>query len=268
MNPPPSTTPHDYRVVCEWQPTPTIVGGHAANLWALNYLPDEPRASLISKDLDIVIDPDGLVTLRRIPGWIFKPRSIENFKDTRMGSLLSASPDGRPLLVEVLHSVHGLDSSDLKRAASIEVGNVVYRVLDPVVMLKAKAANVRDLPQAGDVPRHDRPHLHLLARCVPLYLRDVHQAAVGKRMTEKDASTVVKHAFNTLQSPDTADVLMAEGISPAGLIPREWENSPLPRIRSAFEWQYARLRNLPDDTSGCQPSAPPPAKPPGPPDEV
>ncbi|MGH8018924.1 MAG: hypothetical protein ACREIA_11630 [Opitutaceae bacterium] len=78
-------------------------------------------------------------------------------------------------MVEVLHSIHGLKKEDLARVETIEHRGDNYRVLDPVVMLKAKAANVRDINQDGPPPRHDREHLQLVARCVPLYLRDVHQ---------------------------------------------------------------------------------------------
>lgn len=67
--------------------------------------------------------------------------------DSWLGFLRGTSPDGRPLLVEVLHSVHGLGKSDSEDAAFVRFAGAVFRVLDPVAMLKAKTANVRDIDQ-------------------------------------------------------------------------------------------------------------------------
>ena len=62
----PQTAPHDYRVVCECEPTPTVVGGQAVNLWAINYLTAKvPKATLVSKDLDIVVSKEALCTPRK-----------------------------------------------------------------------------------------------------------------------------------------------------------------------------------------------------------
>jgi hypothetical protein len=134
-----------------------------------------------------------------------------------------------------------LDKTDLEAAAYIKSEGVVYRVLDPVAMLKAKTANVRDIDQVGPPVRQDLLHLQLIVRCVPEFLRDVHQSAVTDRGREKEALTVVSRAFKTLQNAKTAQTLQAEGILPASLIPCEFAESPLPRIRSAFEWQFRLL---------------------------
>lgn len=236
------TAPHDYRVICERQPAPTVVGGQAVNLWAINYLAHTvPTDSLVSKDLDVVASKEALASLKQVPGWVFQPRQMRNWMDSRLGALRSVTPDGRPLLVEILHSVHGLDKSDLEAAAYIKSAGVVYRVLDPVAMLKAKAANVRDIDQAGPPPRQDRVHLQLVARCVPAFLRDVHQNAVSDPAREKEALAVVSRAFKTLQNEKTAQTLHAEGIAPTSLIPVEFKESPLARIRAAFAWQFRLL---------------------------
>ena len=236
------TAPHDYRVVCESDAAPTVVGGQAVNLWAINYLtPEVPKENLVSKDLDIVVSKEALAKLKQVPGWVFQPRQTKNWMDSRLGALRSASADGRPLLVEILHGVHGLDKADLEAAAYIKSEGVVYRVLDPVAMLKAKTANVRDIDQVGPPMRQDRLHLQLIVRCVPEFLRDVHQSAVTDRGREKEALAVVSRAFKTLQNAKTSQTLQAEGVAPASLIPAELAESPLPRIRSAFEWQFRLL---------------------------
>lgn len=239
------TYPHDYRLICAGREAPTVVGGQAVNLWAVSYLqPDGPdlRADEFgSKDLDILADKPVLDYLKTVPGWVFKPNITRNWTDSRKGFLHGTSEDGRKLLVEVLHSVHGLDQADLAHVEIIEHRDNHYRLLDPIVMLKAKAANVRDIKQDDMPPRHDRAHLQLLARCLPLYLRDVHEAAVKNAALEKDSLVVISRAFKTLQHSKTAQTLVKEGISPAGLVPPEFAASPLPRIRSAYEWQFRLL---------------------------
>jgi hypothetical protein len=89
------TTPHDYRVVCQWEPAPTVVGGQAVNLWAINYLPQVPKSTLVSKDLDIVVGSDSTLSLKRIPGWVYEPNKTKNWTDSRLGFLKGTSPDGR-----------------------------------------------------------------------------------------------------------------------------------------------------------------------------
>jgi hypothetical protein len=242
---PDSTFPHDYRLICAGREAPTVVGGQAVNLWAISYLErktvDLRAEDYGSKDLDILADKKVIDHLKTVPGWVFKPNNSKNWTDSRQGFLHGTSEDGRKLLVEVLHSVHGLEKSDLARVETVEHRGHQYRLLDPVVMLKAKAANVRDLKQDDTPPRHDRLHLQLVARCVPLYLREVHQAAVQNPANEKESLNVVSYAFKTLQNEKTAQTLLAEGIAPASLIPAELRDSPLPRIRSAFEWQFRLL---------------------------
>ncbi len=239
------TYPHDYRLICAGREAPTVVGGQAVNLWAINYLasgaPDLRAENFASKDLDILADKKVLDYLKTVPGWVFRPNETRNWTDSRKGFLHGTSEDGRKLLVEVLHSVHGLEPADLARQAIVEHQGHTYRLLDPVAMLKAKAANVRDIKQDDHPPRHDREHLQVIARCVPLYLREVHAAAVSRPEAEKEALAVVSYAFKTLQLPKVAGTLAAEGITSASLIPPEFAESPLSRIRLAYDWQFSRL---------------------------
>lgn len=239
------TYPHDYRLICAGREPPTVVGGQAVNLWAISYLkpsgPDLRAKDYGSKDLDILADKKVIDYLKAVPGWVFKPNDTRNWTDSRQGFLHGTSEDGRKLLVEVLQSVHGLEKADLAHVETIEHRGNQYRLLDPIVMLKAKAANVRDIKQDEEPPRHDRPHLQLIARCVPLYLGDVHQAAVKNPAIEKEALAVVSRAFKTLQQVKTSRTLQAEGITPAALIPAELKESPLLRIRTAFQWQFPLL---------------------------
>ena len=206
MSEPDVTYPHDYRLICAGQPPAVVVGGQAVNLWAISYL--DPNAEGIttrfgSGDLDILADPALLERLKHLPGWGYKSNDLRNFLDTRVAFMSSVSGDNRRLLVEILHSVHGLDKADLSAVEVVSYDGTEYRLLDPIVMLKSKAANVRDINQDGPPPRQDRVHLQLLARCWPAYLRDIHEAAVAHPETEKDALAVISLTFATGGGPDT-----------------------------------------------------------------
>jgi len=262
------TYPHDYRLICAGREIPTVVGGQAVNLWAVSYLesggPDLRADDLGSKDLDILADKKVIDYLKTVPGWVFKPNDTRNWTDSRKGFLYGTSEDGRKLLVEVLHSVHGLDREDLDHVETVGHRGYEYRLLDPIVVLKAKAANVRDIAQDRESPRHDREHLRLIARCVPLYLREVHQLSVANAATEKETLAIVSRAFKVLQHAKTAQTLQAEGIVPASLIPAEIADSPLPRIKRAYDWQFRLLASSAAPTrvqSGESPTPNPPPQP-------
>jgi len=238
VKPAADATPHDFRVVCGGFPPPVVVGGQAVNLWALTYLPDIPRNKLVSADLDIVVSADGHARLKRLPKWVYEPNDMRNWTDTRMAFLKSATEDGRPLLVEVLHAVHGLDKADLEASAETELEGVRYRLLDPVAMLKAKAANVRDIPQDDVPPRNDREHLAIIAKCVPLYLADVKQTAEARPDAERAAVDTFMRLYRTLQDPRFLTTLKAEAIAPEYLMPAGLRQSPLERFAKLHAHQW------------------------------
>ncbi len=241
------TYPYDYRIIAGSDVRPTIVGGQAVNLWAITFLEDgDPPLSTkyASDDLDVLSGPRVLEFLKGLePGWRVEKTPFWNFGDGRQAVAYGISHDQRKLLVEVLTSVHGLDPHDLKAIEEIEYAGVTYRLLDPIVLLKAKAANVRDFDQDGIPPRHDRTHLKLVARCWPLYLRRVHAASVDKSEdAQKAAAGVFSRAFDTLQHRKTAEVLADENIDRTALMPSEFGESPNEKIRNAYRHQMPRLR--------------------------
>jgi len=242
---PSATYPHDYRLIAESDVRPVIVGGQAVNIWAIAYLLPEraaiEKSNFASGDLDVLANNEVLQFLKTVPGWRFENVPMHAWTDTRAGFLHGKAEDGRALLVEALTKVHGLDAADLKAVTEVESFGVRYAVLDPVAMLKAKAANVRDIDQVGPPVRHDRQHLQLIARCFPRYLRTVHDAALQDPTRADEAAHVFSRAFATLTRSKTAETLLSEGISPANLMPPEVALSPIEKIRNAYTWQLPRL---------------------------
>jgi hypothetical protein len=244
---PDPTYPHDYRLIAGSELRPTIVGGQAVNLWAITFLePDDQQLSTryASGDLDVLSKPRILEFLKSLgPAWQVDKIPIWAFGDGREAIARGLAPDNRKLLVEVIRNVHGLDSNDLKAVEEIEYAEATYRLLDPIALLKAKAANVRDFDQEGPPERHDRTHLQLLARCWPFYLREIHAKAITNPAAEMSAARVFSRAFAALQHRKTSDILTKEGIERPALMPGELVESPIEKIRNAYMWQLPKLRS-------------------------
>jgi hypothetical protein len=245
------TFPHDYRALFSGADAPTMVGGQAINLWAIVFLDRAVRNRAVhgSLDLDIVSGAKALSFLKTLPGWKFSPTPMKHFGVGITAKLQSVAPDGRQLLVEVLHGVAGLKTTDLRRISEVEVGGVKYRLLDPIAMLKAKAYNVRKFKQDGDPPRHDREHLALIARCLPEFLRELHEGAlrlqsvgdVAAQDSANNTADAVRAAFATLTDEKTAATLRAQGIPPESLLPAEFKGSPISKIATAWKHQWGRV---------------------------
>jgi hypothetical protein len=243
------TQPHDYRVLLEACPSLTIVGGQAVNVWAITYLdPNHTHlAGFGPRDLDVLARIKVAEIIAALPGWAHKKPPLWAFNDSRILTLMSKSEDGRPLVVEVLSSVHGLDQEDLNAIVPIEQDGITYRLLDPVAMLKAKAANVRQIDQVGPPLRQDREHLQIIAQCVPLFLRDAHEQAVANTELHDAFSKTLSRTFKTLCHTRTLKTLLREGIAPVLLVPTELKNSPIEKITTACRHQLPRLEKLIQD---------------------
>lgn len=236
------TRPHDYRVLLETCPALTIVGGQAVNVWAITYLDasGELRTDLGSHDMDVLARMKVAEIIAALPNWRNEKPPMWSF-DRRLLRLTSRADDGRLLIVEVLSKVHGLDNDDLEAVAEVEQDGVKYRALDPVAMLKAKVANVRELDQTGPPPRQDRAHLQIIAQCVAPFLLDAHRQSAGNPALHGDFAKTISRTFKTLSDRRLLKTLLAEGIKPMTLIPAELKDSPIEKVRTSFEHQMPRL---------------------------
>ncbi len=144
-----------------------LVGGQAINLWAIYY--QERTVGLtpfVSRDADVLGDRETLKTLGKLAGtkpqfFPLRPPSNE------VGVVITKDGSGQPLLIEVLRSVHGVTNEELSAPVytmAIGEGGVQVQVPGPIALLKAKIANLADLPQAG---RQDSRHVLILARLLP-----------------------------------------------------------------------------------------------------
>jgi len=160
-----------------------LVGGQAVNLWALYY---ESRtadlAPFVSRDVDVLGDRETLELLGKIAGkkpqvFPLKPPSNE------VGVVVAQAPDGSPLLVEVLRSVHGVTKEELHTPSyTMAIGAAQVKLPSPIALLQAKLANVADLSQSG---RQDARHVLILVQLMPAYLLDIQAAVLAGRLDER-----------------------------------------------------------------------------------
>jgi hypothetical protein len=239
------TVPHDYRAFLQSIPGLTVVGGQAVNLWAITYCDpskdDLPRFG--SYDLDVIAKGDVATAIKNLPNWDYKKTPLWRFGDVRSAALFSTADDGRPLAVEILNSVKGLDKEDLAATRVIENDGVRIQVLDPIAMLKSKTANLRELKQDSDPPRQDREHLQIVAICFPRFLQDAHDQVKESVERHDEFSAVVSRAFRTLSEKRTAATLRRHGIKPSQLMP-DLKDSPIEKVRTAYQHQLPRLKTL------------------------
>jgi hypothetical protein len=236
------TRPHDYRVLLEACPALTIVGGQAIIIWAIAYLESESTVpeGFGSHDMDVVAQMQVAEIIAALPDWKSEKPPMWSF-DRRRLRLTSRAHDGRLLIVEVLGKVNGLEQEDLQAVTEVEQEGISYRVLDPIAMLRAKAANVREIDQVGPPPRQDRAHLQLIARCMAPFLRDIHQQAAGDPSLHGEFAKTFSRTFRTLSDRRTLQTLLAEGIRPLDLVPGELKDSPIEKVRTTFAYQMPRL---------------------------
>lgn len=145
-----------------------LVGGQAANLWATIYLEKEPALQayhpLTSKDADLFRVGETLF----IPqGW----RTVTFPRKGRMRLITKLLVGPREQVAEVIRSINGLTNKELETGfAVIHCWGRDVMVLNPVLMFKAKAANVHSINQEG---RQDVKHLLMMTIVARRYLTDL-----------------------------------------------------------------------------------------------
>jgi hypothetical protein len=159
-----------------------IVGGHAVNSWAHNYIFRRPELAqyrpFTSKDLDCVGSLDDVWHLHQATGWEYLPGKPDP-KEFVAGAIRHRPKDGPVLLVEVLKRTQGADLQELFDHAieiefSAEGDRHRVRVPDPVLMMKLKMENSICFKQ--DTPgneRQDIKHVRMMTICSSAYLEQV-----------------------------------------------------------------------------------------------
>jgi hypothetical protein len=154
-----------------------LVGGQAVNLWACRYEQDTTEwhdlRPYTSRDLDY---HGGLAEARLAMRVLHARGRLNTGMDPgpNAGVLQVPLPDGRELLVDILTGVYGVSAAEIERTAVSWSGagglsDLTLRVIHPLLLIEAKTAALRGLPQAS---RQDAKHLCMLVLIVREWLRE------------------------------------------------------------------------------------------------
>jgi hypothetical protein len=142
---------------------PLIVGGQAVNLWALAFLNSEPELErfqpFTSKDCDVVASKNWIYQIAEKYG--LEAHTVRAGQASpAVGFIVIPLAKKETTEVQVLRAVAGLSNKELRESTSrVDFNGKVYRVIDPIALLKAKLNNVRYFDQKD---RNDIQHVHTL----------------------------------------------------------------------------------------------------------
>lgn len=182
-----------------------VVGGQAVNIWATIYIEATAHlAPFLSQDLDLLGDTSTVEDIASSsalkPVW---PK--ERIGSPVIGSFAAKQPDGELASIEVLHSVNGVASAELRETASpVEIAGAEVLVPSPVVLLKAKLANVADIDQSR---RNDERHVQLLCALMPRHLRAVQEAFASEEDGERKLVNLLEKLLRIVISVPAPEIL-------------------------------------------------------------
>jgi hypothetical protein len=232
--------PVDFAALLDTEVPILLVGGQAVNLWAL-YFKDRTSdlAPFVSRDADVLGDEETLAQLGRAIG--AKPTLFPMHPPSNeIGFVVSKDSAGLPLLVEVLRYVNGVRNEELRETIyEFAVGEkpVTLRVPGPIVLLKAKIANVATIKQTG---RQDVRHVAILARLIPAHLVDLQNAAISGRITERTLLDSVKQLVAIVRDRTAQRILLELGLEPAAFF-SELNGEHLPKLKAFLEKRLPRV---------------------------
>lgn len=181
--------PEDFLAILERVPeTCPIVGGQAVALWCDRYGLTAPNERMTSRDIDLWGSRSDLLALaRQLKRTAALPGPYE------MTVWVGAIPwevQGKETLVEMLHTIPGLDTNDPNKACVTQVVNGrTWRLLTPVSLILAKLHAVRNFDQTD---RNDLRHLEFSIRAAACYL--------GELLEKGEVRTMLREIERILQT--------------------------------------------------------------------
>lgn len=230
-------------VLANPEPRPLIVGGQAVNIWAEIYVSDSPGlrafAPFTSRDADIHGDRELARILQLRTGW-----QCQFYDDVRQVAvaLLTKKPEkeGQPaLVVEVIRTVEGLTPDDLNRNQVRELRpGEFYRIPTPLVLLKAKLANLVSLAKL-DRPQ-DLKHARMLLLISRAFLLEMHADIGRPDMSQRNFIGALNYAKEVITGPNAHLAGTRHALDLWSIFPPEFLNSPHEKVRNFAAHQVPR----------------------------
>jgi hypothetical protein len=219
-----------------------MVGGQAVNLWCLIAGKDDgavsaelaPFGPFASKDCDVLGDAQLLRELGKrtqLQARVYPPGQPSKC----VGFLFEPGDPDREPVVEVLSGICGLPRAEMGDPIQARLDKeTVFRVLNPVDLLRAKLANVVEIPQRE---RQDVRHVRMLVPCVRWYISRVHREAVsGTAADPRLLMRLLRKCIRIVSSRHGRRVGKDHGIDLQGCFP--WgllHESPFESVRNFAE---------------------------------
>ncbi len=230
-------SPTDFARLLATKEPVLLVGGQAVNLWALYYKErTTDLAPFVSRDADVLGDRETLKELAKLGGtkpqfFPMKPPGNE------IGVVIVNDSLGVPMLIEVLRYVRGATNEELKNPEyTMTVGETRVRVPGPIVLLRAKIANLAEIDQTG---RQDGRHVAVLSRLMPAYLEDLRAAAISGRMGERKLIEYLEGLLAVVSSAPAERAFAALGIDRRSLF-KELQPGGLPKLGAFLQKRISR----------------------------
>ena len=223
-----------------------IVGGQAVSLWADRYLVNESELRqylpFTSKDLDLLGDHLDLDHLAKATG--FKKESAPRKLLIPSAGYLKIPRAGvrPPIKVEVLKRIHGVTTTEAKATALVvEQEGLRYRVLHPIILLKAKLEATIDLPQdKPGLERQDLRHLKIMLLCVRSFLRELIGEVEAGQLSGRDCVNMLEETMALATSTSGMKARKRHNVDWTTVLPI----TELDRVRNA-KLQNFRDKRLP-----------------------
>jgi len=159
------------------------------------------------------------------------------------GFLEMPAGNNRTIKIEVLKRVYGVRHSEIEtRALTYVRGNEEIRVLDPILLLKAKTENVVHLRQ--DEPgfeRQDEKHMRMLVLCVCAFLRELISGVTKGNVLARDCLTFHQDFCEFALTRTAQKAVMMYAVDWALAIPmKELNKCHDPKMKSFAQKQLPR----------------------------
>ena len=227
------------------KPLPLVIGGQAVNIWACYFASTNEKLQRMqpftSKDCDLFGNAETLQHVASVTGWGVSC-SPKGKASPVVGFVSGTDSKGAKLTIEVLYSVRGLNSDDLKQGVLVQLDHREYKTLSPIALLKAKVANLCELPQKqSGGHRDDLRHVEILVPCIAGYIAEAYKRLEEGQISERGLVNMLEATRRVLTAENANKVRDQYQVDFSGCFPQSIRNSSVARIKNFCDHRMPSL---------------------------